>query len=372
MIRLSMRYNRDMIEIQRCNNKDTWDNFVLEAGCHPLQLWSWGQVKSMHGWRAERLFAYDGEVIVGAAQVLVRKLPLPFRSFAYIPRGPIFKGHDDGNGGDGDSGAGDGDGAGVGMFKPSFGIDPSSVVSDFLNALADFSKREYHSVALSIEPELLEFEKPDGWVHSTNKVMPAETILLDISRSESDLLADMAKKTRQYIRKSSADVSIKQVKSRDELEVCYEIYKQTADRAGFNLHNFQYYLDVFTQMGDFAPIFVAYEGDQVVAFLWLAISEATVFELYGGMSNRGQELRANYGLKWHAIRKVKEWGIDRYDFGGLVAGGVSTFKQQWSSGVTVYAGTFDRPLSPLYILWSRGLPLAKRVLQSVRRGSRRG
>ena len=328
-----------MIEIQRCSDKEIWDDYVLEHSGHPLQLWSWGQVKAGHGWVAERLFAYDedeqGEpVIIGAAQVLIRRLPAPFRSFAYIPRGPLFEdGHKD----------------------------------EFLNRLANLAKRDHHAVALSIEPDMMQFEKPDGWVRSTNKVLSAETILLDTTKSESDLLADMAKKTRQYIRKSGADVKIRQIKKPEEIEQCLDIYQQTATRAGFNLHNKQYYLDVFIQMQDYSPIFAAYDGDEMVAFLWLAISETTAYELYGGMNERGQELRANYALKWHAIRRVKEWGLSRYDFGGLVAGGVSNFKQGWASEVTVLAGTFDKPLSPLYTLWSKGLPFAKKTLQSVRR-----
>lgn len=323
-----------MIELQRCTDKELWDEYVLEHGGHPLQLWSWGQVKAGHGWKAERIFAYDEDTIIGAAQVLIRKLPAPFRSFAYIPRGPLF----------------------VEEYK-----------AEFFDLLAVLVKRDHHSVALSIEPDVFEFEKPTGWVRSTNHVLASETILLDLNKSESDLLTDMAKKTRQYIRKSAADVRIKQVKQREDLETCLAIYKQTAARAGFNLHNNQYYLDVFLQMQDYSPIFIAYEGEEPVSFLWLAISEETAYELYGGVNDRGQELRANYALKWHAIRKMKEWNLSRYDFGGLVAGGVSNFKQHWSPEVTVYAGTFDKPLSPLYALWSKGLPLAKRSLQAVRR-----
>lgn len=326
-----------MIELQRCNDKEQWDEYVLEHGGHPLQLWSWGQVKSGHGWVAERIFAYDvddGEEIVGAAQVLVRRLPSPFRAFAYVPRGPIIA---------------------------------SKHKDDFLNLLATLAKRDHHAVGLSIEPDLLEFEKPAGWIRATNKILPAETIVLDITKPESDLLANMAKKTRQYIRKSAADVQIKQVKTRGEIEACLEIYRGTAQRAGFNLHSNQYYLDVFAQMQDYSPIFVAYEAGEPVAFLWLAISEDVAYELYGGVTDRGQELRANYALKWHAVRKTKEWGLKRYDFGGLVAGGVSTFKQQWSPEVTVYAGTFDKPLSPLYALWSKALPFAKKTVQTIRR-----
>lgn len=323
-----------MIELQRCNDKEQWDDYVLEHGGHPLQLWAWGQVKAGHGWVAERLFAYNEDAIVGAAQVLIRRLPTPFRAFAYIPRGPLFE---------------------------------TDYKDEFLQKIEVLVKRDHHAVALSIEPDVLEFEKPAGWVHSTNKVLSAETILLDITKSESDLLADMAKKTRQYIRKSGADVKIKQVKRREDIEACLDIYEETAKRAGFNLHDRQYYLDIFIQMQDYSPIFVAFEGETPVSFLWLAISETTAYELYGGMTERGQELRANYALKWHAIRKVKEWGLERYDFGGLVAGGVTTFKQGWSSEVTTFVGTFDKPLSPLYTLWSKGLPVAKRTIQRLKR-----
>lgn len=323
-----------MIELRRCSDREQWDEYVLEHGGHPLQLWAWGQVKAGHGWVAERVFAYYEDEILGAAQILVRRLPSPLRAFAYIPRGPLFEdGHKD----------------------------------EILNKLAALAKRDHHAVALSIEPDVYEFEAPEGWVHSTNKVLTAETILLDVTKSEDDLMADMAKKTRQYIRKSGTAVSIKQVKNKDDLLACLDIYRQTAERAGFNLHADQYYLDVFSQMQDYSPIFVAYEGDQPVSFLWLAISEKTAYELYGGMNDRGQELRANYALKWHAIRKVKEWGLERYDFGGLVAGGVSNFKQGWSADVTTFAGTFDNPLSPLYVLWSKGLPFAKKTLQTIRR-----
>ena len=118
---------------------------------------------------------------------------------------------------------------------------------------------------------------------------------------------------------------------------------------------------------DHSPIFAAYLDDTPIAFLWMAVSAETAFELYGGMNEDGQRLRANYALKWHVIRKAKEWGLSEYDFGGLVVGGVSNFKQGWTDEETVHAGTFDRPLSPLYGLWTSVLPGAKKLLQTLRR-----
>ncbi|MBC7564742.1 peptidoglycan bridge formation glycyltransferase FemA/FemB family protein [Candidatus Saccharibacteria bacterium] len=327
-----------MIELQKCVDKEQWDDYVLEHGGHPLQLWGWGQVKAAHGWTAERVFAYDSnqeDTIVGGAQVLIKKLPLPFRSFAFIPRGPI----------------------GQETFR-----------NDFLEALAVLVKRDFRSVALSVEPNSFDFDAPTGWKKSTNKILSADTILLNIAKAESDLLADMAKKTRQYIRKSAAEgITIKQIHTKVELEECLHIYRQTAERAKFNLHTNQYYLDVFNLMGDHSPIFAAYLEGKPVAFLWMAISENIAYELYGGMNEDGQRLRANYALKWHVIRKVKEWGLSQYDFGGLVVGGVSLFKQGWSTEETSFAGTFDKALSPAYSLWSKGLPKAKAILQKIRR-----
>jgi len=324
-----------MIELQKCRDREQWDEYQLENDAHPLQLWGWGQVKAGHGWAAERVFAIVDDVIVGSAQILIRHLPFPLKSFAYIPRGPLVD---------------------IGYRE------------DFLNALAQLVKRDHKSVALSIEPALLTFETPEGWQRSVNKVLPAETILLDLKKAESDLLNDMAKKTRQYIRKSAAEgITIRQVRTKQEIEKCLHIYRQTAERAGFNLHHNQYYLDVFNLMKDHSPIFAAYLDEQPIAFLWLAISADSAYELYGGMNEDGQQLRANYALKWHAIRKVKEWGLTKYDFGGLVVGGVSVFKQGWSTEETVFAGTFDKPLSPLYAVWSKGLPAAKSIVHKLKR-----
>lgn len=312
-----------------------WDDYVLENEGHPLQLWGWGQVKAAHGWSADRFFAYEGEDrLVGGAQILTRKLPIPLRAFSYIPRGPL-----------GEEGS----------------------RADVLNALAENVKREQHAVALSVEPDTTEFTPPQGWFRAKNRVLPAQTVILDLNKNESELLGGMAKKTRQYIRKSAAEaIEIRQVRTRDELEKCLAVYRQTSKRARFGLHGDQYYFDVFNIMGDHSPIFAAYSNNEPIAFLWLAVSADTAFELYGGMNDLGQELRANYALKWHAILRTKEWGLSRYDFGGLIGDGVANFKKGWTEEEVELAGTFDKPLSPLYAVWNNGLPAAKTTVRKIK------
>lgn len=322
-----------MIEVRGTQDRKAWDAKVLDVGGHPLQLWGWGEVKEAHHWKADRVEMMRGGETIGLAQILLRKLPGPFRRLAYIPRGPVVTKEEN-----------------------------REVVA---NELAAYVKRQYGAVALTIEPDWEEAITWQGWRQSANTILIPRTLILDLFKTEDELLGDMTKKTRQYIRKSAKEVTIRQVKDKAEIERCLEIYKETAERAGFPLHSLQYYRDIFEKMGEHSPIFGAYAGDELVAFLWLGISSETAFELYGGMNEKGAELRANYALKWHAIQTMKKWGIHRYDFNGLLNDGVSTFKQGFSHSETMLAGTYDKPLSLFYSLWVRGLPLMKRVLRRL-------
>ncbi|MDQ5982223.1 MAG: hypothetical protein QG549_220 [Patescibacteria group bacterium] len=327
-----------MISLVSCDNREEWDDYVLENGGHPLQLWGWGTAKAVHGWSVQRLFAYDmDQNITGAAQILIRRLPWLFRALAYVPRGPI--------------------------------VAPDASVA-FMEALANHAKSQYGAVSISIEPDWTELPPlPTGWGRGQNTILIPQTLILDLTKTEEELLAPMSKKTRQYIRKSGSEqgVEICQVKDRAELEKCMGIYHETAKRAGFALHDNQYYYDVFENLGEASPVFAAYKDGWPIAFLWLAISATTAFELYGGMNDDGQELRANYALKWHAITKMKEWGIERYDMNGLVSDGVSNFKRGFADHEDLLVGTYDKPLSPLYPIWTSILPLGKKLLRAIKR-----
>lgn len=323
-----------MTEVVTCEDQSAWDEYIVENHGHPLQLWGWGEVKASHGWRVERIFIEEDGKRIGAAQLLIKPLPSVFKALTYIPRGPVAK------------------------EQSREGV---------LKGIADYVQENCGGVAVTIEPDWEEMPQLQGWQKSTNTILIPRTLILDLNKTEDELLADMSKKTRQYIRKSAGDVEVRRVKSGEELHRCMDLYKLTAQRAGFALHDDQYYYDISEKMGDFSPVFAAFYQGEPVAFLWLAISGETAFELYGGMDDKGQELRANYALKWQAIQTMKKWGIHRYDFNGLLNDGVSTFKQGFASKETMLAGTYDKPLSPLYIVWSKGLPVAKKIIRTVKR-----
>jgi peptidoglycan pentaglycine glycine transferase (the first glycine) len=323
-----------MTSVEICENQSEWDEEVLSRGGHPLQLWGWGEVKAAHKWNVERVIVRRGETVIGAAQLLIRGLPKPFNSLVYVPRGPVADARDRAN---------------------------------VLDAIADHAKSAYKAVAVSVEPDWEEMPDAKGWKETKNTILIPQTLILDLSKSEDELLADMTKKTRQYIRKSGSEAIEIRKAGREELADCLDIYRQTAERAGFGIHGDEYYYDIYDKLGDHSPVFAAFLDGKPIAFLWLAISQETAFELYGGMNDDGQRLRANYALKWHAIQTMKKWGIERYDFNGLLNDGVSTFKRGFASHEDMLVGTYDKPLSPLYSIWTQALPTAKKVIRKLKK-----
>ena len=157
-------------------DRTAWDEQVLALGGHPLQLWGWGEVKGAGAWTPRRLqvSGQDGAVL-GLAQVLVRSLPAQFKALSYVPRGPVVTP----------------DGAGYPATR--------SAVTE---AVVQWCRTNVGGVGITLEPDWdagtsLEL---DGAVPAVNPVLYPTTLILDLRRTPDELMADMAKKTRQYIR----------------------------------------------------------------------------------------------------------------------------------------------------------------------------
>lgn len=326
---------RVMITARIVDNQQEWDTRVQRLGGHPLQLWGWGEVKAAHGWRAQRVALEEGGKVIGVAQVLYRRMPKPMKNFAYVPRGPVCRPSD----------------------RPRV-----------LQALATYVRREGKSFVLSVEPHWNGFPVQTGWRRAYNTILLPRTATLDLTKSLDGLQETMSKKTRQYIRKSEREgLETRKLVTDAEVKQALKIYRETATRAHFDLHGDDYYLDIFHSMGGNSPVYAAFKGKEMVAFLWLAATRAYAFELYGGVNDRGQELRANYILKWTAITEQKEQGTELYDLNGLLNDGIINFKLGFVSEETHLAGTWDYPLSSLYGAWNSALPLVKRAVRRVKK-----
>jgi lipid II:glycine glycyltransferase (peptidoglycan interpeptide bridge formation enzyme) len=311
------------------SDADAWDALVesSDPGSY-LQLSGWARVKVVNGWAAHRLLAAER---VGA-QVLVRRpRPLPW-AFAYAPRGPL------GGGWSADDLAG---------F--------TAAVRDRLPVAAG---RVSH---LRIDPEV-EADGPHDPDGSTRRalgaqgwrpappIQPSSTRVIDLRADEDALWGDLRKKWRQYVNKArSAGVVVVDADG-DRLTDFYRIYRETADRAGFLIRAESAYRDVwdaFRPSGRARLLFAETPDGEALATLFLVRSGTRVVEPYGGMTQTGADTRANYLLKWEAIRSSRESGAEAYDLWGLATGGIAHFKTGFGGREVRYIGAWDLVLDPL-------------------------
>ena len=321
--------------IKLVENRVEWDDFVKNNGGHPLQLWGWGELKvASENWSAHRLIIDD----IGGAQVLIRKLPKPFKSMAYIPRGPV--------------------------------ITDKNQRTKVLDELVNWAK-EQGSIELKIEPDWVDDEGLTGWKKSKNHILVARTLRINLKQSKEELMTGMRRKTRYSVRKSQkSGVTVRKIdtnleNSMDDLKIILGIYNETANRAGFDLHKVNYYLDLIKFLGNYNQIYLAEKDGEALAFTWTIRTPAVEFWLYGGANDKGRELEANYALNWQAVLASKEAGTAEYDMNGLLNDGISTFKSGFAEEETMMVGTFDKSLSPLYNLYEKALPTGKKIVKKL-------
>jgi len=307
-----------------------WNAFVERAPYHAFpQLWEWGEVRALGGWRPVRLaIGPDPGHPVAGAQLLLRRVPLIGWSLAYVPRGPV------------------GD------------LDDPAVRDGLLRALRAVGRQE-RIATVRADPEarpstpygaaLLE----DPW-RAAPKVQPPTTRILDLTVGQEALKANLKRKHRQYVNKAErAGIEIERFDAstppdvmRPALADFNRIYRLTADRAGFVAREGFYYervWSIFAPSGRVRLSFAVRDRERVATLFHFTCGDRAV-ESYGGMLDAGAEARANYLLKWAAISDFAREGFRVYDMWGLATGGIRQFKEGFGGEEIEYVGARDLPL----------------------------
>jgi len=211
-------------------------------------------------------------------------------------------------------------------------------------------------------------------VRAPHDMQPRETFVVDISKNEEVLLAEMKPKVRYNIRLAEKK-GVRVFFSTDEKyrTAFVDLVTGTADRKGIVPHPRRYYETMLeTLLGDTATLFIAeHEGDILGANLMIFHSDTATY-LHGGSGYVKREYMAPFLLQWEAMKEARRRGCTRYDFGGVKSRnkeqgtrnkengweGITRFKTGFSPATapTVFPGCYDIILSPsryfLYTLFS--------------------
>lgn len=303
-----------------------WDEFVAASSAPTfLQATPWAIVKRPNGWRSAR-------VVVGApggpvgAQVLVRHpRPLP-KGFGYAARGPIA--------------AGPLDAAALGAF--------TEAVRRAAGGLG--------IAHLRMDPEL---EDPDGSVAATLRelgwrpapeIQPQSTRVVDLTRTEDELLADLRKKTRQSLHRAQNDGSTVISADRDRLPDFHRTLAGTMDRVGLPFRSVGFFRDLWDAYApaDQAMLLLAETPEgEVISGTFLVGWGPRIVALYGGTNAEGRKRNAKYLVNWEAFRRAKAAGYQLYDLWGLPNEGIAYFKAGWGGREVQYVGAWDLVIDPL-------------------------
>jgi lipid II:glycine glycyltransferase (peptidoglycan interpeptide bridge formation enzyme) len=179
-------------------------------------------------------------------------------------------------------------------------------------------------------------------------VQPAKTLLLDLAKSEEELLAQMQQKTRYNIRLAAKKGVTLKVCQTEEFPVFYDLLADTYSRKGKKLYSREYfhqlYHDHLTKI-----YFAEYQGKFLCANMIVFYGD-TVTYLHGGSSESDKNIMAPHLLQWETIKKAKELGYKYYDFWGIEDRypGVARFKQGFGGFEVEYSGAWDWPLDKLW------------------------
>jgi lipid II:glycine glycyltransferase (peptidoglycan interpeptide bridge formation enzyme) len=370
-------------------SQNIWNQLVSQLpNPHFLQTYEWGQVKAQYGWIPYyAVWTDDGNFHVTAnyqlpitnhclAAALILKRQVLTRGFAarlcilYSPKGPL--------------------------------LDWSNVSlrTRVLNDLQAFAKKQ-GAIFLKIDPDVaLGRGVPNsaedvldetgqavtselarrGWGASSEQIQFKNTVLVDLSASEEELIMRMKSKTRYNIRLAEKKGVVVRIGTMGDLSMLYKMYAETSVRDGFVIRDESYYQTVWKLfitnyqllITPSAIPLIATVDNEPVAAIFLFMFAGRAYYVYGMSRNVHREKMPTYLLQWEALKRAKAAGCSVYDLWGAPdvfdesdsMWGVYRFKEGLGGEVVRTLGAYDfAPNKLWYKLYADIMP---RVLDMMR------
>lgn len=298
-----------------------WDDFVYRhAGDGGfLQSTAWGRFQEAVGRKVYYLGVVDESGKIMATALLVRHRLFLGMAYWYSPRGPVL----------------------AGTFSTN------SEVFNFLKAEVKRISQRYAMLFWRLDPS---WEQKAGSAlidlgfRKVGQVQPAKTLILDLTQTEQELLAQMKAKTRYNI-KLAAKHEIKVAEATaEEFEDFWQMMTATALRDGIKAHS-KYYYQKMLGASEIKLFLARWQGQPCAGAIMGYFGKWCVY-LHGASDYDKRDKMAPYALQWELITKAQQQGFERYDFWGVDEAkwpGVTRFKVGFApqSSFVEYVGAYD-------------------------------
>jgi lipid II:glycine glycyltransferase (peptidoglycan interpeptide bridge formation enzyme) len=195
-------------------------------------------------------------------------------------------------------------------------------------------------------------------LRAPHDMQPRYNLIIDITKSEDDLLKNMKSKTRYNIRLAQKKgVTVFASKERKYVDAFCALVEQTAVRKEVSFHEKAHYEKIINILSDdHVQLYIAEYNGNVIATNLVSFYGGVATYLHGATADHDRDVMAPFFLQWQAILDAKARGCEWYDLGGVFPHtedkgkqGITRFKQGFAPQETFFAthGSYDIVLSPL-------------------------
>lgn len=303
-------------------DRDSWNTIVT----HPLQSWDWGEFRKAMGIDVARLARTSNSKLVDGWQITFHNIPRTSYTIGYFPKGP----------------------------KPS---------NEMIRELTVLGKQK-NAIFIQLEPNIridskLHVQSP-MLIPSHHPLFTRYTFILDLTKSEEELLKSMHSKTRYNLNLARRhNVEIKEDNSQQAFESYLQLNKETTNRQGFYAHNARYQQHMWEIMrqADIAHLFTAsYQGSVLAAWI-VFVWKDTLFYPYGASSREHREVMAPHLLLWEIVSWAKKKKLKSFDLWGALGPnpdvkdpwyGFHRFKEGFHPELVEFIGSYDLIIKPYH------------------------
>lgn len=208
-----------------------------------------------------------------------------------------------------------------------------------------------------------------GFIKAFEEVQPEHRQWIDISGDETTILASMKEKGRYNVRLAGRKgVTTRISQDTKDIEVFYNIFKETAERDGFSIRSQGYFHALATMLfeQDLGELVIAEHEGQPLAALIITYYDGLASYLYGASSNQHRNLMAPYAAHFAAIQSAKKRGCTTYDLlqvkpphaEGHKYAALTRFKEQFGGQRVDLIGSWDYVYQPV---WYQLFTLAEKL-----------
>jgi lipid II:glycine glycyltransferase (peptidoglycan interpeptide bridge formation enzyme) len=304
------------------SEKLEWNSVVH----HPLQSWEWGEFRKAMGIDVARVGVYEKNTLIEGWQITFHAIPFLPYTIGYFPKGPR----------------------------------PRSEMIDELKKLG-IQKR---AIYIQLEPDITAEESSDvlrhpSLVSSYRPLFTKYTFVLDLTKTEEELMAAMHSKTRYNIRVAQKHGVVIAEDNSDKAFATYlALSEETTRRQGFYAHNRHYHKTMWNILhrGGIARLFTASYNCTIIATWILFVWKDTLYYPYGASSRTNRDVMAPNLLLWEIVRWAKKQQLFYFDLWGALGpnpdpndpwSGFHRFKEGYKPTLVEFAGSYDLKVYPL-------------------------